>query len=120
LSAIDHTDVTGVLARIVSGIPEAILATELARRADEARRLHLSNAPQPAATRPPIRGPPDDERLADTVQQFCLRYNISRSSLYEQWREGVGPRFYRIGSVKRISRQAGEDWLREREAEAAA
>jgi hypothetical protein len=100
LSAKEHTDLlhTDVLARIVSSIPDAILATELARRTANARRLDLLSNTAAVTDTPPVRGPP--ERQADSVTQFCQRYNISRSSLYEQWRQGIGPRFFLVGCSK--------------------
>jgi hypothetical protein len=113
LSAKNHAD---ALTALVATIPEAILAAELTRRADEARRLDRSELHQTTATHPRIRGPPEEQRAALTVDQFCLRYNISRSSLYEQWRAGVGPRFFRVGTAKRISVTSADDWVREREA----
>lgn len=53
-----------------------------------------------------------------TIDEFCAAERISRSHLYGLWREGKGPRFYRVGSHRRISAQARLDWQREREAEA--
>jgi hypothetical protein len=105
LSAKNHAD---ALTAIVATIPEAILAAELARRAEAERR----SEPEIAAR---IQGPPEEQRAALTVDQFCLRYSISRSSLYEQWRAGLGPKFYRVGTAKRISVTSAEAWVRERE-----
>jgi hypothetical protein len=112
LSAKPHAD---ALTAIVATIPDAILAAELTRRAEAERRLDRS-ALQTAAGRGHIRGRPKVERAALTVDQFCLRYNISRSTLYQQWRAGVGPRFFRVGTVKRISHQAAFDWIAASEA----
>jgi hypothetical protein len=113
LSAKHHAD---ALTAIVATIPEAILAAELTRRAEAERRLDRSEPPQTAATQPRIRGLPEEQRAALTVDQFCLRYNISRSTLYEQWRAGVGPKFFRVGTAKRISVTSADGWVREREA----
>jgi hypothetical protein len=114
LSAKNYAD---ALTAIVATIPEAILAAELNRRAAAEGRLDRSELLQTTATgRGHIRGRPEQQRDALTVDQFCLRYNISRSTLYEQWRAGVGPRFFRVGTVKRISHQAGLDWIAAREA----
>jgi DNA-binding transcriptional regulator YiaG len=108
LSAKTHAD---ALTAIVATIPEAILAAELTRRAEAEHRLDRS---EQTATQPRIKEL--ERRAALTVDQFCLRYNISRSSLYEQWRGGVGPRLFRVGTAKRISVTSAEDWVREREA----
>jgi hypothetical protein len=39
--------------------------------------------------------------------------------LYRMWSEGNGPRFYYIGSSRRISHQARIEWRERLEAEAA-
>jgi hypothetical protein len=54
------------------------------------------------------------------VDEFCAAESISRSALYEFWKQGKGPRFYRNGTRRVIAHQARLDWQREREAEAAA
>jgi hypothetical protein len=61
-----------------------------------------------------------DERDADGVTEFCRRHDISRGFLYGAWRRGKGPRFMQAGDRRIISREAGADWRRELEAEAAA
>jgi hypothetical protein len=43
---------------------------------------------------------------------------ISRAQLYKEWRENRGPRFYLVGSHRRISHEARVEWRRQREAEA--
>jgi hypothetical protein len=118
LSAADRIEELTLL--LITTAPEALLTAGLLRRADEARRREDSGSSQTAATRPDIRGPLDEERLADNVDQFCQRYNISRSALYDLWRRGEGPRFFKVGAGggKRISRQAGAEWVAQREAEA--
>ena len=55
-----------------------------------------------------------------TVEDFCKTEGICRASLYTLWRQGKGPRFYFIGTHRRISPDAVADWRREREAETAA
>ena len=52
-----------------------------------------------------------------SVQEFCVAERISRSALYQLWREGRGPRFYKLGRCRRITHAARLDWQREREAE---
>jgi hypothetical protein len=55
-----------------------------------------------------------------TVKEFCSAERMSRSKLYEAWREGNGPRFYWVGNHRRITAQARLDWQRQQEAKAAA
>lgn len=55
-----------------------------------------------------------------TVAEFCLAEHISRSELYEQWRQGIGPRFYYTGNRRRITHQARLGYQRDREAAAVA
>jgi hypothetical protein len=52
-----------------------------------------------------------------TVNEFCARQKISRSELYKAWRQGKGPRYFEVGTHKRISDEAEADWVRERERE---
>ena len=61
-----------------------------------------------------------DERDADGVTEFCQRHGFSKSFLYGEWRRGKGPRFLQVGDRRIITREAGADWRRELEAEAAA
>ena len=55
-----------------------------------------------------------------TVRQFCEAERISRSLLYSLWQQSRGPRFFLVGSHRRITEQARQDWHRELEAETAA
>jgi hypothetical protein len=55
-----------------------------------------------------------------TINEFCEAEHVSRSMLYELWREGQGPRFYLNGKHRRITQRARLDWQREREAAAIA
>ena len=52
-----------------------------------------------------------------TVKEFCAVERISKPHLYVLWRQGKGPRFYRVGSHRRITEDARRDWQREREDE---
>jgi hypothetical protein len=53
-----------------------------------------------------------------TVDEFCKAERISRSMLYEFWKEGCGPRFYLNGNTRRIPHQARLKWQKERMAAA--
>jgi predicted DNA-binding transcriptional regulator AlpA len=45
-----------------------------------------------------------------SVTAFCGAYGISRSFLYNLWREGRGPAFVKVGKRRLISRPAAEAW----------
>jgi hypothetical protein len=59
------------------------------------------------------------ERAAFTVAEFCAAHRMSRSSLYNFWRSGTGPRYMRNGKKVLITIEAAADWRREREAASA-
>ena len=68
-------------------------------------------------------GPDQEQRDADSILQFCHRYGMSRSAYYEMKKQGRGPKTFCIGGKskgQRISRAAGEAWLKQLEAESAA
>jgi hypothetical protein len=48
-----------------------------------------------------------------TVGEFCEVERISRSMLYKLWSQGKGPRFYQVGTVRRISQEARIEWQRQ-------
>lgn len=54
-----------------------------------------------------------------TIAEFCAAEKVSRSKLYLMWAEGKGPRWFMIGTTRRISAEARRDWRRALEAEAA-
>ena len=63
------------------------------------------------------RGPPfEPEPSVYDIPEFCLTHRLSRSSLYNLWRDGVGPRFFKLGASVRISREAAAAWRADREA----
>jgi len=67
-------------------------------------------------------GGPDIENEmsgAMTISHFCTKYGISRSTLYEMWRSGTGPKYFKAGTAVRITDRAGTEWEFEREAAAA-
>jgi hypothetical protein len=49
---------------------------------------------------------------------FCRVERISKGTLYELWRQGIGPEFYLSGNRKRIPHQARLEWQRRRMAAA--
>jgi hypothetical protein len=62
--------------------------------------------------------------VAYSVDEFCAAHGpISRGTLYNMWRDGIGPKFMLVGSGKGrriISTEAAAEWRREREAAAMA
>jgi hypothetical protein len=52
-----------------------------------------------------------------TVDEFCDAERISRSMLYKLWSQGKGPRFFMVGTVRRITEQARREWQQRLEAE---
>jgi excisionase family DNA binding protein len=55
-----------------------------------------------------------------TVDEFCERFNISRSFFYKLRRDGRGPKIMKIGRLTRISPEAADEFRRRIEAETAA
>jgi hypothetical protein len=71
--------------------------------------------------------PPRQAAAACTISEFCAENRVSRAKLYGLWAQktpdepfGKGPRYFMVGSRRRISNEAAADWRRAGEAEAAA
>jgi predicted DNA-binding transcriptional regulator AlpA len=74
---------------------------------------------QPSATAPGLGhngGPPLVDPPVYDILEFCVAHKISRSTLYNLWTDGIGPKFYRIGSSVKITGESAQAWRREREA----
>lgn len=56
------------------------------------------------------------EQPVFTVAEFCAVHRISRTRLYQEWKNGTGPRFFNVGAKILIRDEAAADWRREREA----
>jgi len=56
-----------------------------------------------------------EDRTSYTVEEFCRAERMSRSMVYKLWKEGKGPKFYWVGTVRRISHQARIEWQQARE-----
>jgi predicted DNA-binding transcriptional regulator AlpA len=66
-------------------------------------------------------GPPlDDETGVMTIPEFCAWAKIGKSTLYELWTQGAGPKRFNAGTATRISRAAAREWILAREAAAGA
>jgi predicted DNA-binding transcriptional regulator AlpA len=63
---------------------------------------------------------PANQKAAFTINEFCRRQGISRSTYYKLRRADQGPREMKVGGVVRISRLAERDWIADAEAGAAA
>jgi predicted DNA-binding transcriptional regulator AlpA len=55
-------------------------------------------------------------RAAYTIAEFCETHRLSRSALYQTWKDGTGPRRMMIGSKVLVSVEAAVEWRRAREA----
>ncbi len=53
-----------------------------------------------------------------TIKEFCEAEKLSRAMLYRLWAEGRGPRWFLIGTHKRISHDARTEWRQRLEAQA--
>jgi hypothetical protein len=94
-------------------ILEAALADQIAK----ALHSSLGSSAQPAFGVGNNRGPPAPSApLVFTVSEFCSAHRISRSTLYELFRDGLGPRIFKVGSSVRITAEAAATWRAEREA----
>lgn len=51
-----------------------------------------------------------------SIEGFCRRQGISRSSYYNLRNAGNGPREYSIGKQVRITAEAENAWIKQREA----
>jgi hypothetical protein len=58
-----------------------------------------------------------EDRNSYTVEEFSEAERMSRSMLYKLWSQDKGPKFYWVGSHRRISHQARIEWQQAREAE---
>lgn len=53
------------------------------------------------------------DQPAYTIKQFCYSFSISRSFLHKLWKEGKGPRRFKIGGSVRIAYEDAEKWKAE-------
>lgn len=47
--------------------------------------------------------------------QFCDVHGIARTTLYALWKEGRGPRIFKVGRRTLISAEAAADWRKRME-----
>lgn len=52
---------------------------------------------------------------AFTINEFCLAHRISRATYYNIKKAGLGPKEMRLIGCVLISREAAEEWRRQRE-----
>jgi hypothetical protein len=55
---------------------------------------------------------------AYTIDEFCHAHRMGRATLYELWKRGIGPRYFLVGSHRRISVEAAAAYRAAREAAA--
>ena len=55
-----------------------------------------------------------------SVNSFCESHQISRALLYKLWKEGKGPRQFKLGKRTLITREAAAEWRANLERETAA
>jgi hypothetical protein len=60
-----------------------------------------------------------DEQDAFSIPEFCRRNGFGPGLYFKIARDGRGPRVMRVGRRTLISREAAEEWRREREAASA-
>jgi hypothetical protein len=60
-----------------------------------------------------------DSAAAYTISEFCQAHRIGRATLYHLWSQNLGPRFFLIGTHRRISIEAAADWRAKAEEAAA-
>ena len=49
------------------------------------------------------------------VDEFASRHRISRATVYNLWKRGLGPKYMQVGSRRLISREAAAAWRRQME-----
>jgi predicted DNA-binding transcriptional regulator AlpA len=98
-------------------MPAKILESELARRVLAALREDPVERPETIGGIGHNRGPPL-EPVIYTIATFCEAHRISRSTFYNLVRDGIAPRFFKLGPSVRITREAAAKWRAEREAAA--
>jgi hypothetical protein len=74
-----------------------------------------SAAPAPAPPAPAYAERDMTPGGAFDVDEFCDAHKISRSKLYQLWRDGTGPEWMQVDHRRLISYEAGARWRRERE-----
>jgi len=78
--------------------------------------LGLTNGHRSTLRRPAEKGCRMSVDRSFTISEFCEAERISRAFLYKLWSQQKGPRFYYVGSVRRISHEARLEWHRQLEA----
>ncbi|WP_095087779.1 helix-turn-helix transcriptional regulator [Mesorhizobium sophorae] len=53
---------------------------------------------------------------AYSIPEFCVAHRISRATFYNLIKAGVGPRTMHVGGRVLVSKEAGAEWRRAREA----
>ena len=59
------------------------------------------------------------ERQAFSIPEFCGAFGVSRGTVYNMWRDGTGPKSFKVRGRTLISITAAEAWRARLEQEAA-
>jgi hypothetical protein len=59
------------------------------------------------------------DRDAYSIPEWCRRNGFSPSFFFKLQKKGLGPRVMRVGRRTLVSREANDEWRREREAASA-
>ena len=62
----------------------------------------------------------DDGYDALSIDQFCKRHGFKRATYYNLIKRGEAPKFFTVGARRFISKEAADEWRREREVAAPA
>jgi len=119
----------GIAERVVAAIEQAQARTPLRILQQEIARACAMALQEDGSVRSLAqsgighnRGPPLEEQqpAVMSVPEFCSWAKLSKSTLYQMWAGGVGPKFFKAGTATRITRESAVRWLVEREAAAGA
>lgn len=56
-----------------------------------------------------------EQKLCYTIDEFARSQGVSRAAMYALIARGEGPATYCVGNRRRISIQAGDAWIKQRE-----
>ncbi|MEI2676502.1 MAG: hypothetical protein V9G29_00755 [Burkholderiaceae bacterium] len=57
------------------------------------------------------------QKFASGITEFCAQNSLSRTTLFELWKAGRGPKVMRVGRRVLITEEAGAEWRERMQAE---